>query len=847
MAAHPNPNHPPSTKRSLSPLGWLRAGITWAGQSRMRAMLAVASVVLAVIGGGAAATLILSQEKPPSEPKSLAPALALLDARDFAAARRLADEYRTDKTLSYEDQGAALFVVGACVMHDADEHLAPAEKKLLFVLAARYLEESRLRGFPTGREREALFLLGRSLHYGGQLEKSAAILREALSHDPAQSAEVHRLLADGYLQMSPPRLAEALDHNRLFLAAADATPHDRELAVLFEARLHWARNDRAACRESLARIPATSSLHDEATILAARIAIREADELRESDGERAAKQAQQQYQQTLVAIRALLARAEAVPATIAAGELLEGVCFERLGDKRAAAEQFERVRRTHFGRPESLAATMFLAELKRQAGQIAVAASLYERIVREAGPRDGYLNAWLSLTELETGLQGALEDFLARQDFPRALALGKSLPPVFGEVKALERQARVLLAWADYLQRQAETRPGKAAKALRNESRQHRREAGLALEQLARLRFATEFYPDDLTASAQSFLDGRGYEQAARVYRQLLRQDIRAREPDALAGLGLALLSLGKTDAALATLGRCRELYPKHPATYRGRLLIAVALAEKGRLAEAEKALSDNLYNFALTPQSTEWRESLFALGDLQYREALERETQSRQAGVDQTDAERRQAGLAILEQSSNLFEEAIRTLTEATRRYPDDPQTPIAQYRLAEAYRQRSKWPRKKLGMVTIETTRVALNRQIQTDLQAAVEEYSRLIERFGNETEASGRATVAAAILRNCYFGRADALFDLGRYDEAAKAYSAASNRYQHEPEALEAYVQIAACYRRLDRPGDARNTLEQARVVLGRLKPETNFTTTTRYNREEWTQLLAWLATL
>ena len=148
---------------------------------------------------------------------------------------------------------------------------------------------------------------------------------------------------------------------------------------------------------------------------------------------------------------------------------------------------------------------------------------------------------------------------------------------------------------------------------------------------------------------------------------------------------------------------------------------------------------------------------------------------------------------------------------------------------------------------MVTIETTRISLNRQIQQELQSALDEYSRLIETLGNEQETTGRSSIEQTILRNCYFGRADALFDLGRYEEAAGAYSAATNRYQHQPESLEAYVQIAACYRRLNRPGEARGTLEQARVVLQRLPADTDFTRTTRYDRNEWSQLLTWLASL
>jgi tetratricopeptide (TPR) repeat protein len=116
-----------------------------------------------------------------------------------------------------------------------------------------------------------------------------------------------------------------------------------------------------------------------------------------------------------------------------------------------------------------------------------------------------------------------------------------------------------------------------------------------------------------------------------------------------------------------------------------------------------------------------------------------------------------------------------------------------------------------------------------------------------LSDEQSLPRRTAVELALLRNCYFGRADALFDLRRYDDAIQAYSAATNRYQNEPESLEAYVQIATCYRRLARPNEARGTLEQARVVLERIRPDADFLRTTRLDRQQWDDLLGWLRTL
>ncbi len=100
---------------------------------------------------------------------------------------------------------------------------------------------------------------------------------------------------------------------------------------------------------------------------------------------------------------------------------------------------------------------------------------------------------------------------------------------------------------------------------------------------------------------------------------------------------------------------------------------------------------------------------------------------------------------------------------------------------------------------------------------------------------------------MLRNCYMAEGSVLSDLGRYEDpryyeqSIRAYSAVSTRYQSEPIVLEAFVQIAFCYRRINKPVEARGALEQAKVVLIRLPPDISFTTTTNYERDQWAQLL------
>ena len=118
------------------------------------------------------------------------------------------------------------------------------------------------------------------------------------------------------------------------------------------------------------------------------------------------------------------------------------------------------------------------------------------------------------------------------------------------------------------------------------------------------------------------------------------------------------------------------------------------------------------------------------------------------------------------------------------------------------------------------VEAVRVDLERRLREDLQAAVAWYDVLRQRLDGRHEDHELSDIDQAMERNTYFHRADALFDLADYEEAVKAYYSAANRYHESPAALEAFVQIAACQRRLGRWSEAKGTLNQAKIALGRM---------------------------
>jgi tetratricopeptide (TPR) repeat protein len=231
-------------------------------------------------------------------------------------------------------------------------------------------------------------------------------------------------------------------------------------------------------------------------------------------------------------------------------------------------------------------------------------------------------------------------------------------------------------------------------------------------------------------------------------------------------------------------------------------------------MKQAEDFLSDNLNGDQLTPASKEWRDSLFALGDLLHL-----------AGRDA---------------------EAIAKLEEALKRYPDAPQTIAASYLLADSSRRLALSTRaglaKEISSAVRSESRAEVSRNFHRALEIFVALQNDLSHRNAEELTEQEKS-----MLRNVRFTLGDVYLDLDRYPEALRAFQSAANHYASSPEVLDAYLQIANVYRRMDRPAEARTSLEQARLALRRIPPEARFEQTTNFNRNQWSDLLDRLCSL
>ena len=224
-------------------------------------------------------------------------ALALLDAGEYEQAKRMAVRLRDKIGDDYRRLGHPLFVHGAALAHEASQLSHEAERQALHLVAARYLEEARDRGFPDGREKLGLYLLATCLFNSGNYAESLPALHEAFAANRGQQYELHRLLSTAYLRDTSPDLKKALHHNRLGLEDPSLTAAAQDQAHVQQSEILLGLGDTVACQAMLDKIGQDSPVHDQALVMLARLLIEEGDQLLSAagDGSEAKREAQEKY------------------------------------------------------------------------------------------------------------------------------------------------------------------------------------------------------------------------------------------------------------------------------------------------------------------------------------------------------------------------------------------------------------------------------------------------------------------------------------------------------------------------------------------------------------------------
>jgi len=801
-------------------LGGARNLPAWARANKLRAIAVIGACVVSV-GGVVFGWLAIGSYRKAEEPVTLDMVMESLDLGAYEQTRRQAKQLRQNDDVSIDELSGLAFASGASAAYEADRSWEGSKQRpRLYLLAARYLEEARDRGFPPDREAEGLYLLGRSLYLAGKIPASRLVLLEALKINKQRETDIHGLLAGAYLNDANPDLERALAENRLFLSDPRLLPEVRHEGLLQRAQILLRLEKISECVATLDEIPDDAKNRAEAINLRGRVLMYEARALKNKPDATAEDlaQAQRKYRQAIKTLQYAQGHDTLRTQATRKAMYLIGVCYLEMGGQfqRAALEQFSRVRKLHAETPEGLMANFQEAELYRSmVGQDNEALKAYRRILDAVGDPESFSNPWITLDELRARMTVVNRYYLDTRNFEVSLQLTRHFCPLFSHERREELTAEVHAAWGRALLEQSSHLLADKAEPVRRLGRGQLRQAGKSYSKLAKLELITSRYPEHLWKSAENFLEGQDYRNTIRVLQEYLKNESRRRHAQALVYLGESLLALDRTDEALEALQECIEFHSRDATAFQARLLAGRAHIEKGDFKQAEALLQENLNGQYQTPDSKEWRDSLFALGNLFYIQ--------------------------------DRFPDAIRRLEESVERYPDDPRTLRAKYLVANSYCQSAELARKELKRNLAGSARAVHTRQVRDFFNKALDGYREIQATLTSRQEADELSVLDKAMLRNCYFAVGRVLFQLGEYETAIKTYSTITFRYQNQPEVLLAYLRIANAYRRLDEPVKARSTLQQAKVVLQRMKTETTFNETTNYTRQEWSDLLNSLSKL
>ena len=380
---------------------------------------------------------------------------------------------------------------------------------------------------------------------------------------------------------------------------------------------------------------------------------------------------------------------------------------------------------------------------------------------------------------------------------------------LFEEVNAARQSAQSLTPGANekpWLEQQSEL--------IKN----HFEQAGQQYLRVARLATGDdELYGQSLWQGATCYDKAGNSEKAIETWERFVNErEGEERWPRALFNLAQAYQACGKFAEGINVYETLRREHPKSLAAFDGAVPMARCYLAKDppERERAEGILSDLLKDPTLTPQAPYFRDTLFELGEIYYNSAK--------------------------------YPEAINILTEAIDRYSDDPQLGKSMFLVGDSYRKSGLVLDASLAELAQDPTAI-INRQKTADqrrryLESARNYFDRVID-FYNKIPEDRRSRIDQLYLRHCWLYRADCLFDMGQYHEAAELYELATLRYQLTPTALAAFVQIVNCHIKMGNLTEARSSNQRAIWQLRKMPDEAFADGSSRFSRQQWQEWFEW----
>lgn len=799
--------------------------------------------LLMLAGGGLVTLLVfggvftrIASDRGLNSSEKLGFALTLLDDDRWDLAGRLARDMEHAGAVDPSQSAVWHYVTGVSKVQSVLEDLDTPSHRQTLLEAIEHLREADELGFPIGYQGQGDYYLGLCLFQTHLWNEAIDKLDDVPLLWPARRSEAYRMIVDAHLRQQPPNLVAARAILTRWQAIPGMSSRERARAQLVAARLAFSDKDLDTCERLLVGLDPSLPEYSEALLWRGRWRIEAT-----ARGDRSTARHPQWNSEAAAILRKVI-RGTATPDTLRRqASYLVGINLRQQGKLKEALGALSGVRQRSPYATEAIAAGLEEAEILLEFGQLEGVLTTVHHILRSIGDLKLYSGSWISVDELRLRLFEIGRALQNQQEYERVIQLAEYLALVFPLNDTVRLQAETYQQWADELAASPLGTTNEAKATRRQLLNERYRSAAGKFEQLAQLELRSPNYPRILWQATEAYRKANDLRKANEFLIDYLRFEDRVKRPRGFVALGRNYIHAGEWEKSIEPLERCLTEYPTNPVSYEARLLAARAKSELGALDEAIDLLESNLGDFHLDPGSPLWQDSLFELGQTIFQRGDQLLLDASAGPFDADKGEQ-------LVRSHEDFLQGIQRLSEAVSRYPTDPRYYDTRFLLAKSYRLAARMPEQliKSNSSMVESARRDLSKQRRQLLETALESFRQLHQEINSRQDASANFEQTLAIVRNSYFGEADSLFDLERWEEAIGAYHNAASRFLNQPESLEALVQLALCHRKMGREFEAKKALAQAEQVLSRVPAEydSRFVSFTRASRQEWVELIGWL---
>jgi tetratricopeptide (TPR) repeat protein len=784
---------------------------------------------LSVAGFGAVFAAIFSRGFTTEE--KLRIAARWLDEGRWDVAGALAGQLESSASL--QDNSTLHYVRGVSQLMRIIDDLDSYPNRIILSEVVQDLQTSRELGFPLGYRGKGNYYLGLCLFHTYRWDEAIDALNQSLADHPDSRSDSMRMIFAAHLRKPIPDVNAAQDILEQWTQMPGLSQRELARNRLAHSQLAMHQNDSTESQQWLAEIPRGIPEYFEARKWQAFNFIRQSERLARdsSTREELLTKAQRVLQRLIIA-------AETPQIIRRQSYYLTGRVLRYQQQYQEAISVFSGVRQQNPFSAEAIAAGLEEAEILLELERYSEVVGTTRQLLDGISDIRLYNEYWLPVDELRTRLIAVGDRLQKARKHELALELADQFMLAFPPNHALRLQATILTNWGSAIESEIGLGMSSAKEVMTNMFAR----AAEKYEELAALEMRSRDYLNIVWSAAENYQKSGKLNAAGRMLERYLLYESRSKRPRGLLALGKNFMALGNWQAALEPLQKCLEEYPTSPTSYEARFLAARVHAELNELEAAIDLLSSNLWDFELHPESPIWRDSFIELGNLIFELGSQLLAEAkRNPSKDWTENESK------LQVSHAELSRAIDQLSESVQRYPNDPRFHQTRYLLARSYQLASELPRQteRSNSALSEPTKRQLKQKRDQLLEKAAGEYHQLHRSIAAQRSENSNS-LSPSILRSAFFGEADVLFDLERYEEAIEAYRNAAGYYTNQPESLEALAQMAECYRRLGREADAQKTVRQAELVLERIPEERDeaFVAYTRGDRQHWRKVLGWL---